>query len=815
MSNLVIRPGAGGVTPDEVNQIINSLKGIANGIASLDGTAKVPVEQLPVSFVDLKGVWDAATNTPTLASGVGTNGDMYYVNVAGSTNLDGITDWKVGDFALFVGGAENRWYQIDNELSQAEVLNFVEKVNLATGYTLAGGTSTKTLTVSEDSTIDQNLATTASPTHADLTLTNQQNHTLLSSNGSGQIIGATLTDANVFIGDVSNDPVSRTISGDATLSNTGVLTVNQASDTVAGKVELATSAETVTGTDTTKATTPAGVKAAIDPLFSFNRQIYWDGTDNPNSSVWSVAGTLGGTAAYNATDDYVRLTPDAGGQSGTLHWVKEQGSRLKIIFEFRTARPNPSADAVYLFINSTSLPDNEDSSTGGYLLAFDEWQNEVQLQYDGSSVATLSLSGSVWADDIWHRAEFEINYNNISVALDGTIILEHKDINGRNVSGNLIGIGARNGGAGNLHDVRRVEVYTDDTGIYQNANFDKIYAPKPFEDDHIISKLVDTPFGGIGHYENMLTWSEALDNSNWVKQSNVTATYNNDTAPNGENTADTVEWTSAGLGIRQSSIGVSNGQTYTFSVWGKIKAGTNNEISIDIGDGAAKSIFLTSKMERHFVTLTAGSSDWIDITHNETSTFAFWGWQLSEGSDKNVYVQTGGISTSDNQGCAINGKLNIQDGGIVIDAIPTGATRSIIFSEETNSQVLTIEYAASASENNKIFGDKPILVDTLVRNSTTFSSSTNTNALQNPSIIRCTDTSSARTLTVSSSTIQLGKFSEVFEFIVKDESGGAGTNNITIDTEGSETIDGATSVVISVNYGAVRLYSDGSNLFTV
>lgn len=58
-----------------------------------------------------KGTWDAATNTPTLASGVGSKGDYYAVSVAGNTNLDGISDWQVGDLAIFSGSA---WQKIDN-----------------------------------------------------------------------------------------------------------------------------------------------------------------------------------------------------------------------------------------------------------------------------------------------------------------------------------------------------------------------------------------------------------------------------------------------------------------------------------------------------------------------------------------------------------------------------------------------------------------------------------------------------------------------------------------------------------------------------
>jgi hypothetical protein len=58
-----------------------------------------------------QGTWDASTNTPALASSVGTNGHYYIVSVAGSTNLNGITDWKVGDWAIFAGTA---WQKVDN-----------------------------------------------------------------------------------------------------------------------------------------------------------------------------------------------------------------------------------------------------------------------------------------------------------------------------------------------------------------------------------------------------------------------------------------------------------------------------------------------------------------------------------------------------------------------------------------------------------------------------------------------------------------------------------------------------------------------------
>jgi hypothetical protein len=86
--------------------------------------------------------------------------------------------------------------------------------------------------------------------------------------------------------------------------------------------------------------------------------------------------------------------------------------------------------------------------------------------------------------------------------------------------------------------------------------------------------------------------------------------------------------------------------------------------------------------------------------------------------------------------------------------------------------------------------------------------SDNTAAMGEAHIYAVTSTASARTITISTADIIAGR-----QFVIKDESGAAGTNNITIDTEGSEKIDGVDTVVISTNYGSVNIYSDGTNLF--
>lgn len=87
---------------DDKEDIAN--KGQANGYASLDGAGKVPVSQLPSSFMQYLGTWNASTNTPTLTDGVGDTGDVYRVSVAGTQNLgSGSISFDVGDWIIYNG----------------------------------------------------------------------------------------------------------------------------------------------------------------------------------------------------------------------------------------------------------------------------------------------------------------------------------------------------------------------------------------------------------------------------------------------------------------------------------------------------------------------------------------------------------------------------------------------------------------------------------------------------------------------------------------------------------------------------------------
>src|SRR5579885_595073 len=86
-----------------VDNRITIQKSINNGLATLDASGKVPMDQLPFSGTIYKGTWDATNNNPTITSGQGNQGWFYIVAVAGSTTIDGINSWNVGDWIIFDG----------------------------------------------------------------------------------------------------------------------------------------------------------------------------------------------------------------------------------------------------------------------------------------------------------------------------------------------------------------------------------------------------------------------------------------------------------------------------------------------------------------------------------------------------------------------------------------------------------------------------------------------------------------------------------------------------------------------------------------
>ena len=135
----------------QINTLIPSQTGNSGKYLTTNGTTTSWASV--AGGLSYQGTWNATTNTPTLASSTGVNGYYYIVATAGSTNLNGITDWQIGDWLLFNGSV---WQKIDQSelvtsvagrtgavtLSFADISGTLAVANGGTGATTTAGALT-------------------------------------------------------------------------------------------------------------------------------------------------------------------------------------------------------------------------------------------------------------------------------------------------------------------------------------------------------------------------------------------------------------------------------------------------------------------------------------------------------------------------------------------------------------------------------------------------------------------------------------------------------------------------------------------------
>jgi hypothetical protein len=120
------------ITYDNSTYQVTSEKAQPNGYASLDSNGKVPLVQINdalIGNVNFQGLWNAATNTPTLANppASGTKGYYYIVSTAGT--FAGIS-FEVGDWIISDGTA---WGKVDNTDAVSSVFGRTGNVTATNG----------------------------------------------------------------------------------------------------------------------------------------------------------------------------------------------------------------------------------------------------------------------------------------------------------------------------------------------------------------------------------------------------------------------------------------------------------------------------------------------------------------------------------------------------------------------------------------------------------------------------------------------------------------------------------------------------------
>lgn len=246
-----------------------------------------------------QGTWNAATNTPTLTSGIGTKGNYYVVSVPGNTNLDGITDWQAGDWAIFNGVV---WEKVDN----SEV---VYVSNVATGTGLTGGPITTTGTIS--------LANTAVTAGVYGDAANVPQVTI---NAQGQATNVTNVAISISVANVANAvPDSRTIIAGTGLTGGGNLasnvTVSMSNTNVTiGTYGGGTNAAEITVDQQGRITSAANVAIPQGTVTNVATGTGLTGGPITSNGTISLANTSVSAGVYGGSNNSAQITVDAQGR---------------------------------------------------------------------------------------------------------------------------------------------------------------------------------------------------------------------------------------------------------------------------------------------------------------------------------------------------------------------------------------------------------------------------------------------------------------------------------------------------------------------
>ena len=244
-----------------------------------------------------KGSWNANTNTPAITSGTGTQGNYYVVTTAGTTTIDGVSSWAVGDWIIFNGTI---WEKIPNVDAITSVNGQTGVVSLTTAniseVTNLYYTDTRARAAISLTTSGSNGASTYSsgvfniPTYTLAGLGGAAAATTITINGTAQDLSASRT---FSVGTVTSVSGTGTVSG---LTLTGSIT-NSGSLTLGGTLTLTSgNVTTALGFTPYNSTNPAGYTTNTGTVTSIVAGTYLTGGTITTSGTIAVDATTTNTA---------------------------------------------------------------------------------------------------------------------------------------------------------------------------------------------------------------------------------------------------------------------------------------------------------------------------------------------------------------------------------------------------------------------------------------------------------------------------------------------------------------------------------------
>ena len=287
------------------NKINATDKGIANGVATLDASGKLPMSQIPATLVGavvFQGTYDAATASPSLPSPTGNKGSYWSVNVAGTQygNVYGVKDWIISDGTKYdivknnndvtsVSGKTGAIVLTTNDVTEGSNFYFTD-ARVTNNTSVAANTAKVGITTIQANAITANTAKVSNATH------------------TGEVTGSTaLTIKNNVVTNAKLATVAtKTFKGRTTAGTGNVedLTVAQVKSDLG--IDNGSSLNNSISGNSSSATSWGGRTADFVTDFG-NQPFNLYGLDNPSGIAKAFNGSqikswLGlGTNAYNST----------------------------------------------------------------------------------------------------------------------------------------------------------------------------------------------------------------------------------------------------------------------------------------------------------------------------------------------------------------------------------------------------------------------------------------------------------------------------------------------------------------------------------
>jgi hypothetical protein len=322
------------ITYDNSIYQVTSEKAQPSGYASLDTNGKVPLAQINdalIGNVNYQGLWNAATNTPTLVTppAIGTKGYYYIVSAAGT--FAGIS-FEVGDWIISNGSA---WEKVDNTDAVSSVFG-------RTGNVVAANGDYNTSLVTENT---------------NLYFTNAR---VLATALTGYVVGtnAALAATDTILGAFGKVQAQINAKGSGTVTSVAALTLGTTGTDLTSTVATGTTTPVITLNVPSASAANRGVLTAAD----------WTAFNGKQDNI--VAGT---TAQYYRGDKTFQTLNTTAVAEGTNLY-------------FTTARVLATALTGYVVGTNTAL-----AATDTILGAFGKVQAQINARGTVTSVAALTI----------------------------------------------------------------------------------------------------------------------------------------------------------------------------------------------------------------------------------------------------------------------------------------------------------------------------------------------------------------------------------------------------------------------------------------